>query len=70
MKINARDNIAKFFYDCGKVAFTVLVIGVMAKKPLIPADALLGLTYTFILFIMGVRMDHMDTVKEKFRNDI
>ncbi len=65
MKKNTRDNVARFLYDCGKVTFAVLVVGVVARKPFIPVDMVWGLTATLTLFILGIIMDQEKAIKEE-----
>lgn len=57
MRGNALENSAKFFYDCAKVSFAVLVIGVMAQKPFVTADLIGGVALTLTLFLLGVILD-------------
>ncbi|MBI3323203.1 MAG: hypothetical protein HYZ95_01915 [Candidatus Omnitrophica bacterium] len=57
MKEKVADNLGKFFYDCGKVSFAVLVIGVLAKKPFLLPEFLLGILVTLSLLGTGVIID-------------
>lgn len=64
MKINTRDNVAKFFYDSGKVTFAILVVGVFARKPFASSDATWGAIFTLILVLLGVIIDQWYIKKE------
>ena len=57
MRQTVADNLGKFFYDCGKVSFAVLVIGVLAKKPFVLFEFILGVLVTLILLGTGVTID-------------
>ena len=65
MKTNTRDNVAKFFYDCAKLTFAVLVIGVIARKPFVQIEAMWGGAYTMGLFIAGIIIDQLKTKEAK-----
>ena len=57
MKKKIADNLAKFFYDCSKLSFAVLVIGVFAKKPFAFSETFFGLSVTLILASTGATID-------------
>jgi len=57
MQQKIADNLARFFYDCGKVTFAVLVIGVLTKKPFALGDLVFGLALTLTLMLAGVMID-------------
>ncbi len=48
------ENLSKFFYDCGKVSFTVFIIGTLAKKPVALWDLVLGIISTLTLVIFAI----------------
>ncbi len=57
MKKNARDNLAKFFYDAAKLSLAILVFGVLARQP-IPWSALaIGVVMTLSFIGFGVIID-------------
>ncbi|PIQ81681.1 MAG: hypothetical protein COV76_07740 [Candidatus Omnitrophica bacterium CG11_big_fil_rev_8_21_14_0_20_64_10] len=53
MKPATQDNLARFFYDSGKVAFAVLVIGGLAKKSTPVIDFLPGMAVTLVLVVIA-----------------
>ena len=59
MKISSFDLMSKFFMDCGKLSFAVLVIGVIAHKPFVLGDFLWGTGLTLILFFFGVILNEI-----------
>lgn len=63
MKIETRDNVAKFMYDCGKVCFTILVIGVIVRKPFIFVEFIWGVSMTLGFFLAGYALDELE-IKE------
>lgn len=65
MKTNTRDNVAKFIYDCAKVAFTVLVIGPIIRRPLVLTDLGWGAAFTLTLVASGVIIDQRKARKEE-----
>lgn len=65
MRKNARDNLARFFYDAAKLSLAILVFGVLARQP-IPWSALtVGVALTWILFVIGVIFDFVPVQEEK-----
>lgn len=59
-----KDNLAKFFWDMAKVAFTLLVIGPFAKpESLSSAGFLVGIAIGFILAFMGHFFDGKEVLK-------
>lgn len=53
-----KDNLAKFFWDIAKVAFTLLVIGPFAKPESFSSSGLLaGIAIGFLLGFMGHFLD-------------
>ena len=64
MKTNTLENCAKFFYDCGKVTFAVLVVGVITRKPFVMIDLAWGIVFTLILFSIGVILNQQVAIKE------
>jgi len=65
MKKNARDNLAKFFYDGARVSLAVLVIGLMARGPFVPFDLLWGILLTLTFMGFGVTIDFIPVKEEK-----
>ncbi len=65
MKKNARDNLAKFFYDCGKVSYAVLVVGILAKGIFSLSEFLPGIVSTLILAAFGFILDLVLVEDEK-----
>lgn len=59
MKQTTQDNLARFFYDCGKVGFAVLVIGVVARKPFAVVDFFSGVFFTTVLLAVGYAFDEL-----------
>ena len=57
VKRNARDNLAKFFYDSAKVSFAILVIGLLARPKFSFLGLLAGFFFTFVLLTIGVTID-------------
>ena len=57
MKKHLRDNLAKFFYDGGRVSLTVLVIGLIARGPFSAFGLLQGIISTLIFIFIGVMID-------------
>ena len=57
MKKHLRDNLAKFFYDGGRVSLAVLVIGLMARGPFSPFELIYGAVFTLIFLLFGVIID-------------
>ena len=59
-----KDNLAKFFWDMAKVAFTLLVIGPFAKPESLSSGGLLvGIAIEFILAFMGHFPDGREVLK-------
>jgi hypothetical protein len=59
-----KDNLAKFFWDMAKVAFTLLVIGPFAKpEGLSSAGLLVGIAIGFVLVFMGHFLDGREVLK-------
>jgi len=59
-----KDNLAKFFWDMAKVAFTLLVIGPFAKpESLGSAGPLVGIAIGLILAFMGHLLDGREVLK-------
>ncbi|MCB9799173.1 MAG: hypothetical protein H6757_00260 [Candidatus Omnitrophica bacterium] len=54
MKKILGDNLSKFFYDCGKVSFAMLVIGILTKKPFVTLDLFFAMGFTMLLVLTGV----------------
>jgi hypothetical protein len=65
MRKNARDNLARFFYDSGKISLAVLVIGVIARQPFVGKDLISGILVTLTLIMIGVIFDHVPEEKSK-----
>ena len=59
MKKNARDNLAKFFYDGGKVSVTILVIGHVARHSLSWFSFMAGIFVTLLFLTFGVIIDYV-----------
>ena len=64
MKINTRDNLSRFLYDCGKVTFAILVVGVLIRKPFVVTDLLSGTIFTLTFLILGITLDQRKAQKE------
>ena len=60
MKKNLRDNLSRFFDDGGRVSLAVLVIGVLARRPLKPDELTAGIVLTLMFTLVGVRVDVME----------
>lgn len=59
-----KDNLAKFFWDMAKVAFTLLVIGPFAKpESLSSAGLLTGIAIGFVLVFVGHFLDGREVLK-------
>ena len=59
-----RENLAKFFWDMSKVAFTLLVIGPFATPGGIGSGGLLvGIVIGFLLALWGYLLDGMEVSK-------
>ena len=59
-----KDNLAKFFWDMAKVAFTLLVIGPFAKpKSLSSGGLLVGIAKGLTLVFMGHFLDGREVFK-------
>jgi len=54
MRVDTKENICKYFYDCGKISFAVLVIGVLAQKPVQRGNLIWGALMTLTLFGIGI----------------
>lgn len=52
-----RDNLARFFYDVGRVSLTVLVISVIAQRSFQWADVCFGGLFTLTFLVHGVILD-------------
>jgi hypothetical protein len=63
--MNLRDNLAKFFYDCGKLTFAMLVIGGFTRIPFRLGDQILGFAFTLILVVVGIIIDSWILTKEE-----
>ena len=61
MKKKFADNLSKYFYDCGKIAFAVLVIGVIARRPLNWVDLSMGALTSLTLVAIGATLDLFPT---------
>ena len=59
MKTSTLENLAKFFYDSGKVSFAVLVIGVIARKPFASSDLLWGSVLTLLFLFIAIIIDEL-----------
>jgi len=60
LKTRVRDNTAKVLYDCCKISFAVLVIGVVASKSWSKTELISGMGVTVILFAAGVIIDRIE----------
>ena len=59
-----KDNLAKFFWDMAKVAFTLLVIGPFATPGSVSsAGLLIGIIIGFLLALWGYLLDGMEVSK-------
>jgi hypothetical protein len=59
-----KDNLAKFFWDMSKVAFTLLVIGPFATPGGVSSGGLLiGIVIGFLLSLWGYLLDGMEVSK-------
>lgn len=58
MKTLATENLSKFFYDCAKVTFAVLIVGALTRKPLPAVDLLFGFCFTALLVIVALVIEH------------
>lgn len=59
-----KDNLAKFFWDMVKVAFTLLVIGPFATPESFSlAGLLVGIIIGFVLALWGYFLDGMEVLK-------
>jgi hypothetical protein len=59
-----KDNLAKFFWDMSKVAFTLLVIGPFATpESFTPAGFFVGIVIGFLLALWGYLLDGMEVLK-------
>ena len=61
MKKHLRDNLAKFFYDGGRVSLAVLVIGLIARGPVSPFELIFGAVFTLIFLLFDVIIDLLTT---------
>ena len=57
MKTSTGENLPKFIYDCGRVAFTVFIAGTLTKKPWFMADLFWGVTFTLFLVLSAVMIE-------------
>ena len=57
MKKHLRDNLAKFFYDGGRVSLAVLVIGLIARGHASSFELIFGGVFTLIFVLFGVIID-------------
>ena len=64
MKDGTLDLLAKFFFDCGKVSFAVLVIGLMAQKIGQFPYYVPGITTTLTLCLAGVILNQFKSERE------
>ena len=60
-----RDNLAKFFYDCGKLTFAVLVVGGFTRNPFNVRDFWWGVGFTLAILAVGVTIDLVTVKKEE-----
>ena len=59
-----KDNLAKFFWDMAKVAFTLLVIGPFATPGSVSSGGLLrGVVVGFLLAFIGYFLDGREVLK-------
>ena len=59
-----KENLAKFFWDMSKVAFTVLVIGPFATPTSVGLGGLIvGIVIGFLLALWGYLLDGMEVSK-------
>lgn len=63
MRKNARDNLAKFFYDAAKLSLAILVFGALSRQPIPWTAVVCGFGLTLILAGIGVSIDFVP-VKE------
>lgn len=54
MRKDTRDNVARFSYDCGKVSFAVMIIGVIVQKPFVARDLIWGIAFTLTLLLFSI----------------
>ncbi len=64
MKTNTRDNVSRFLYDCGKVTFAILVVGVLTRRPFVATDLLWGTIFTLAFLVIGITVDQRKAQKE------
>lgn len=57
MRKNARDNLARFFYDAAKLSLAILVFGVLARQPISWSALAVGIAVTLSLIGFGVTID-------------
>lgn len=65
MRKNARDNLAKFFYDAAKLSLAILVFGVLARQPILLRALASSVTLTLTLLAIGVSIDFVPTIREE-----
>lgn len=65
MKKNARDNLAKFFYDAAKLSLAILVFGVLARQPIPWIALIVGVILTLLFIGFGVIFDFVPVQEEK-----
>jgi len=59
-----KDNLAKFFWDMSKVAFTLLVIGPFATPESFTSGGFfIGIVIGFVLALSGYLLDGMEVLK-------
>ena len=63
MKKHLGDNLSKFFYDCGKVSFTLFIAGGLTKKPFVFLDLVGGTAFTLILLAIAVTINLVQELK-------
>ena len=64
MKTNTRDNVSRFLYDCGKVTFAILVVGVLPRSSFVATDLMWGKICRLAFLVIGITVDQRKAQKE------